>query len=260
MISPERYGVKHPETEEVVFWVERLRRVLGSPFIANEYVVKYGLLESIYPDVVVVNRLDIDEKRTIEGVPVCEFKTPTEWRKLPKGWTWNTRLFDIMYDINFMDLNQYNILDPANILRAYHDGALAMVRDIDYSKFTTEITKQGWRIVRDIYQSEYHPATATLRWDEIYADGEEAYTEVKRLNHELTQTVDMGDHEFNVFTMDNLLNGTPLPSPELRAKYRETLLSLPDFDDLEFRVSSTDGIQWKHWKKQRWNSIQLDER
>lgn len=258
MINKEKYGVKHPKEEIVVYWIERLYRWPGSQSIANEYTVQYGLLREICPDVIVVERLDIDWRREIDGTPIEDFVTPSEWRKLPKGWSWNTRLFTIANGLIPEQLNEYIVTRPEDVLRAYHDGVLKRVADIDYSKFSTEITKQGWRIVRDIYQTEYHPMSATLSWHEAYDNGKDAYAEANRLNKELAQTADMTDHEFNVFDMDNMLNSVPWHAPEIREQYREFLLSLSDFDDLEFRYSTTEGIQWKHWKKRKWNSIQLD--
>ena len=258
-INPEKYGVKVISGLEPVWWVDRRRRVPGSNYIANEYCIRFGLLDSVYPGNVLVRCLEVDYKRTIDGIPVSDFQTPTDWKKLPRGWTWNTRLFEVKNNFNPFDDCKYDLLTQDGIRKAVEDGYLAETGSIDHSVFSTEVTKQGWRIVRDIYQQPYHPATMILQMDEVFDDGYEAQMKAVHLNDELYSTTEMSDHDYNVAELDELLNKIPFTDDEAKQRYREQILSLADFDDLEFRYSTTDGLQCKHWKRRRWYTIHMDQ-
>ena len=64
----------------------------------GEYSVHYGMVDEQFSDAVCIDYLAPRERRRVDGVHIDEFQSEQRYRKLPKGWTYNTRLFDISYD------------------------------------------------------------------------------------------------------------------------------------------------------------------
>ena len=55
-----------------------------------DYSVHYGMVDEQFSDAVVVDYLVPRERRRVDGVPIDEFQSEQRYRKLPKGWTYNT--------------------------------------------------------------------------------------------------------------------------------------------------------------------------
>ena len=47
----------------------------------------------------VVSQLKAPEIRLINGIPFDEFQSETEFKKVPKGWTYNTEMFTVTEDV-----------------------------------------------------------------------------------------------------------------------------------------------------------------
>jgi hypothetical protein len=61
------------------------------------YEVKFGRVDTQFSDAVVVDYLASKERRLIDGVPIEDFESETRYRKLPKGWSYDMKLFEITY-------------------------------------------------------------------------------------------------------------------------------------------------------------------
>ena len=111
----------------------------------NKYSFRFGIVDSIRGDEAVIIRLTFDRKRKIDGVPVEEMDFPTPWKKLPKGWTWNTRLFELDVHGSWEDAIEADYIlsldDPDSIKKAYADGYLIPLDRYDNSEFESEIDK-----------------------------------------------------------------------------------------------------------------------
>lgn len=63
------------------------------------YSVRNGMVDEQFSDAVVIDYLALRERRLVNGIPIDEFESQTKYKKLPKGWTYNTGLFKITYSV-----------------------------------------------------------------------------------------------------------------------------------------------------------------
>ena len=73
--------------------------------------MKYGRVDEQFSDAVCIDLLEPKETRYIDGVPIDEFKDNQKYRKLPKGWTYNTKLYDLTWRANPEDEKLFNELN-----------------------------------------------------------------------------------------------------------------------------------------------------
>ena len=64
----------------------------------HKYSVHYGMVDEQFSDAVVIDYIVPRERRRVDGVPIDEFHSEQRYRKLPKGWTYNTKLFELTWD------------------------------------------------------------------------------------------------------------------------------------------------------------------
>ena len=219
--------------------------------------VSFGTVIEHYADTICLQLYDFCDRRLIDGVPIKDFVTPTRWQKLPKDWTWNTKLFEI----NFNDPKRYEMLDakkPTKIKKAIESGWLVKVQDNDYARFETEIDgKKGWRIVR---KYEDNPPTYTsVRFDQVYPTWDAANAVCEAHVEELERQKNLTDEEWSIEKIDEVLRhwayACVVPDDTVE-KYREWILKLEHIEDVEVRQIG-NLIQWKYWKNKRWCNIEL---
>lgn len=107
---------KRFESGEIVFWCHQR---------GHEYSVHYGMVDEQYKFDVYIDYLTPRERRRIysdyvKGVLIDEFDTEQRFHKLPKGWSYDTKLFEVKNDdltdeeINFkLDINKPETLKEA---------------------------------------------------------------------------------------------------------------------------------------------------
>ena len=84
----------------------------------GEYSVHYGMVDEQFSDAVCIDYLAPRERRRVDGIPIDEFQSEQRYRKLPKGWTYNTRLFEISYDpLTEEEIAFLLILEIQNLLK-----------------------------------------------------------------------------------------------------------------------------------------------
>lgn len=74
--------------EDLVYWCHKK---------AHEYSVQYGLVDEQFSDAVIIDYIVPRERRIIDGIPLDEFKSEERYRKLPKGWSYDTKLFEVTH-------------------------------------------------------------------------------------------------------------------------------------------------------------------
>lgn len=221
--------------------------------------VKWGVIADRYPHNVVLELYDVFERRTINGIPYDEFVPDERYQKLPKGWTYNTRLFTQEYRKIPSEmgaaLRKLAITCPQNIQRAIDVGYFVPVRTIDYSHIDVDYQKsQGFRLIKTMYRDEHHPTNLTFAWNEIYADYRDAAESVRQHEEEMLIEAEMGDLEWSVYEIDHNLNRAAGMSESDRIKCHDFLLSMDNVEDIETRVCG-GYIQWKYCNNKKWNSI-----
>lgn len=240
---------------DIVYFVSDRFNSYGGP----EKYVNFGIVEDLYPHCIYVDLLEAVDTRTIDGIPVKDVKTPGEWHKLPKGWSWNTRLFEVKWN-DEIDLAaiKVNIRDPKEVLKAIESGLIVRMKNQYHYRFTSEIDKKhGWRIIRDRANEGYYPYSVTLSWKDVYLKPEEAVNVVKEYEAAMKKQSEMSDLEYAISEIDNVLKKYErlyTVSEEQMKNAREFLMSLPNLEQVVVRLIG-NSIEWKYERKKKWAAV-----
>lgn len=246
MISKETVSIG-----EVVYYIKRN---------GNVWYPWFGTVHEFWHDCVQIKMWNLKDTCRINGIPKVEFKTPTKWQKLPKGWSYDTRLFEKTWDaIDWKDHSKF-ITDKENLKGCMDDGILVPSSELDWSKIETEIeSRKGWRIVRR-YDSEYHPDTISKQYNEVWKTYDEAKKICDERKAELKREANLSDYDWSVEQIDRTLDkwnrmyGTDGETE--KKKIRDFILSREKVEDIEVRIFSK-RIQWRYWKNKRWNFVEV---
>jgi hypothetical protein len=224
--------------------------------------VWFGTVEENYTSEICLQLYEIYDTRMINGVPIKDFKTPTRWQKLPKGWTYNTRLFEMTWEKIEPDPKNYSVKNPEDILKAISDGVLVKTQDNDHAHIETQVdNNKGWCIVRNYpYGEEFnHQTHISLPFHEVYGSYEEAQKVIEEYEAKFEQQKNMSDIDWAKKSINEELERYKRfynISDEDIERCRERLFALDNLEDVDIRVSN-QGLQWKYFKKQRWMTLQL---
>ncbi len=124
----------------------------------GRYSVKNGMVDEQFSDAVVIDYLALRERRLVNGIPIDEFDSESKYKKLPKGWTYNTKLFKITYsDLTEEEVNyRIDAKKPETIKQAYDLGYLVKDCTIFHGVIEADITKEGYRIVKKYPMWQHH--------------------------------------------------------------------------------------------------------
>lgn len=225
-------------------------------------VIKYGIVDEHYAGTIALRLLELSDRRFIQGVPLKDFVTPTQWKKLPNGWSYDTVLFEIEtipLPKNKEEIKEHiDIRKPENILWLYSNGVLVDVSYMNHRELTTEIDKNhGWRIIDECTVGKYYPSYVSVSYYNVYPTYEEAEKALKEDYAEYCAQAEMTDYEWSVWQIDHELNRWAnihgITDVE-KQRYRDWLLERDNVEDIEIRIAD-GGVQWKYWKNKKWLNI-----
>ena len=222
----------------------------------DRWEIDYGLVEMHYPHNIVLTMLDVNRTgRSIEGVPYNDF-TATEWRKLPKGWRYDTRLFEIKWD-GAKELEEkwkaIDVTNPDSILDAYNNRVLIKVENNDYGIIDSEVdSKRGYRIVKR-YQmwAEPHPWNKSFLWNEVYKDYSAAKAILDKREKDLKRISEMDDREYSIYMFTQTIDSAVDLPETYREDCKKYLMAQDNIEDIVVRRGQ-GGIQWKYDRNKRW--------
>lgn len=227
----------------------------------TSYSVHWGRVDTQFHDVVCVDYLKLRECRLIDGIPIEEFENEQRFRKLPKRWTYDTRLFEVSYreDPLSEEAKNLDIRNPDDVKEAYEKGLFVKSSTIFHGTIEAEITKNGFRVIKK-YPLWTHPINdVSIIPSKLYFTYEEAKKEVDENISEFHRQAALSDYDWSVEQIDKTLerwqyyNGATDTEKE---KYRGWILARKDVEDIETRMYGRE-IQWKYWKNKKWNYIEL---
>lgn len=249
-------GRKHINRKEipvgtVVYFLHNSKSV---PFDKD---ILFGIVEEHYIDCVALQMIEPRDMRTVQGIPVKEFVTPTRWQKLPKGWTYSTDLVGMGWDTS-MDNRTFDWTNPEDILRAYHEGILVNVRDNDHAQFEADLSKsEGYRIIRKYPMYEYHPDYMSVDYRNVFLNCQDAEAARESIRAEFKRQAALSEYDWSVEQIDKELDRWAAVygvADTEKQKYRDWLLARDKVEDIEVRISQGQ-IQWKYWKNKKWMAI-----
>lgn len=238
---------------DIVFWCH----CLGN----GKYEVRWGMVDEQFSDAVCIDYLSPRERRLIDGISFDEFKDEQHYRKLPKGWTYNTELFKLEWEEMPDDEKNFiiNFHNPETIKEAYEKGYFVKSRKIYHGDVEAEITKQGFRLVKKYPMWDHKIDYVSVRPDKVYFTYNEAKKEVDDEVAEFQRQASLSDYDWAVEQIDKDLERYKNLygiSEDVIKQYRDWLLSMKNVEDIETRLSG-GGIQWKYWKNKKWMNIEL---
>ena len=240
----------------------------------NCYFVDFGLVYAHYHDGIAIQRVEFPDRRMVksvftpEPVPFKEFPHRTDYAKLPKGWSWNTPLFEIVFrepteaEKSF-SLNLYDPDAPSRIAEAYQQGILVNVRDNESAKIKSVIEKQGYYLAKEHYDyigGNYSPDTVMLSPAQVFTTYESALENCKKYEEELTEQADMTDLEWAEKTIREDVErwaGLYHIQDGDRQRVLDFLLGHKDLENLETKLDR-GHLVWRIYGKTRWNAIPVN--
>lgn len=234
------------------------------------YSVHFGIVDLQYDGGTVdVDYLVPRERRRVNGIPIDEFENEDKYKKLPKGWSYDTELFKVTYDdytaeeIDFGMTNnetQTFITNPKKIKEAYDKGYLVKKKTIFRGIIEADITTNGYRIIKTYPRwGERVICHVSINPYQLFSTYEEAKKIVDDNKAEFIRQSELSDYDWSVEQIDKTLEHykilTHCSDREIQ-RYRKFILDLDNVEDIDTRVS-LGNIQWKYCKNQRWNNIEL---
>lgn len=226
-----------------------------------DYSVHYGMVDEQFSDAIVIDYLVPRERRRVDGVPIDEFQSEQRYRKLPKGWTYNTKLFEVTWDDLSYEESIFilDVTKPEILKEAYNKGYLVKDSTIFHGVIEDEITKDGFRIVKKYPEWKHHIDHISIFPHKVYFTYEEAKKEVDENIAEFYRQASLSDYDWSVEQIDKNLDMwkafNDASDKDVKA-HRDWLLGMKDVENIETRLWGKE-IQWKYWKNTRWNCIEL---
>lgn len=225
--------------------------------------VNWGVVGDITGNNYVIEMQEIAQKIFIDGVCADKITIPSKWKKLPKDWTYSTKLANIEVKIDPDVLKKVGGIvpfmnDKKGLEEAIRVGLLVPYAPI--SMITTEIDKnKGWRLTHSLTQN-----INTIKCGRYYINEKDIYTECEGAQKvvaahiaECERQANLSEYDWSVEQIDTTLSHWKClyhDSDEHIAKIREYLLSLPNVEDIEIRVAN-GNIEWKYWKNKKWGGV-----
>ena len=237
---------------DIVYWCKNLGN--------GNYEVAWGRVDEEYYDKVSIDYLELKENRRVNGIPIDEFKDE-RYHKLPKGWTYNTKLYDLTWDEQPEELKDLSIMNPDDVKFAYEKGWLVKSSTKFHGNVEAEITKEGYRIVLKYPMWEHHIDYTGVERHRLYRTYKEAADEVYKERAEFERQASLSDEEWSKEQIQHsidrycVLFGETKDS-DIVKRISDYLFGLNNIVDIETRVNSS-GIQWKYWKKKKWMNVDV---
>lgn len=228
--------------------------------------VQFGIVEENFPGTICLDLYTVNKMRKINGVLEKDLITPTKWQKLPKGWSYDTRLIkvenaDIFTKEQKEEFKQFRMDNPNDILKAIKDGILVKYSELDQSYYDTEIdSKQGWRIIRRY--DKYYDWTygySSIDWRKAHHTYAGAQKEIDDYYAELKRQANLSDLEWSIeqidYVLDNWEKGYHIEE-SLKQKYRDWIMQRDRLEDIEIRACMRK-LQWKYCDRKKWHEIEI---
>lgn len=253
---------------DLVYFINR-----GGLF-SSYYYVDWGIVEDVYAATYGLKLYELRDIRAIDGIPIKDYDfNSTKWRKLPKGWTYNTRLFSITdavtdEEAEWRDEKVFENGLPAFIwaFEGIEKGWLVTPSTQDKkSHIEAEITSQGFRIVSkhlmydfDVDDSILHRRSdfVSVPFYQTYATYSEANEFIIENKARLDRIANMTDREFFEYQVCETLDKCDKYTDKQREKIKSILFADPRFEEIETRMQM-GYLQWKYESNKNWKGMEI---
>jgi hypothetical protein len=227
----------------------------------HEPIIMYGVVDFYSCTDVAVDWLTLAERRIVvdlngKRTPFKLFKNDSDYRKLPKGWTYNTELYKIEYEkVNTKIC--YESIDK-QIERAYNEGILVKKEITDYETIDAQVDNNGYKLLRKIPQHTVCRCGGTYRYDELYSTYYEAKEALDIYKAEMQRIANLSDRDWVLESVDKVLKRHKAIY-NLSESFYENIWDFfknrcEDIENVDIRIFG-GIIQWKYTKNKKWRSL-----
>lgn len=247
---------------DIVYWCE---------YTVHGLEIEYGIVEDQYSDGVYINKLTGRERRRVNGIPLEEFRSSFKcWKKkkLPKGWSYNTKLFEITEDPFTNEelalLKETSIDKPWKIKECYDKGILIEKSKKFDGNIEAKIDKDGYQVIpcHSMWKRE-EPKSFVILSNRVYSTYKEAKEEYDAEIAEYKRQAALTDEEWSLEQIEKdvcrfLYIRYAFRNQEEIDRYMTFFKELPRVEDIETRLFG-GMLQWKYEKNKNWRSAVLPD-
>lgn len=247
------------EPGTIVFWV-------GRRWSSHEPIVRVGIVDQQFAGECAVDYLLHKEDRIIycadypDGIGWDDFRQTYKSHKLPKNWSWDTKLYRVEFDNSIHEALMNYPFTADGAKRAYEDGLMVIPSRCRYDHIDDRIDHNGYQIVMTPADPTLEEClyNTTIPTDKLHRDAKSAIAERDAINAEYARQAALSDEEWSIEQIEKQLAKwrlTFLPTQDDFDNVRSRLLALPNIADVETRTTSK-GLEWKYFDKRRWNKME----
>ena len=229
--------------------------------------VKPGVFDDSYTDYgrtkVYVDLIELADHRFIDGVPIQEFHSETEWRPLPKGWTYNTELFKLEHRIPQNEQERVKELflnNREDVEKGLSEGVLVLAKTVFHGVVEAEIDRhKGFRVVKKYPAWWYNygkmnPGYRCLDAGEVFRSWDGAKAHLQKMEEDRAKELALTDEEWSIREIESILKR--VRDDGYRERCRGFLMNLPDLWDVEIKKFD-ETVLWRYFEKRTaWKHIQ----
>lgn len=232
---------------------------------SGKYGTNFGVAEEPLEDgTCYVDLVCFADYRYINGIHINDFLSETEWRKLPKDWTYDTELFTVEDRTPDEVRERYAktaVADVAAIKALIRDGCLILAKDRFNGVVEAEIDRhKGWRIVKHYPSWTVNYANQTKTYErfqekDLYPTFSEALKRAAKLEKTRKALLNLTDDEWSKLEIEKVISRFPRKEQKkYRAWVEEITKTVPVFDLV---VRRFDGkLQWRLEQEKEWKEVQ----
>lgn len=256
---------KEVEIDEIVY------------FIYDNKKIYFGIVDKHYADCICLKIYSLKETRYIDDVPYKDVPSCGKWRKLPKGWTYDTELFQLTTKINDDEKAMIDLLrisDKQALRQAIEKGILVPSESLDWSYIEAEIdSKRGYRLVKK-YPNDYGLSSierikmcgySCVKFTDVYMTFDEAQKVVDDWKSGLEKIAAMSDEEYyfrDILQSVEKAMGLKYWGKDI-VEYEEAVETYMNYfinlgiESIEVRNRGYN-LEWKYTKNKKWLNVCLD--
>lgn len=247
------------EKGDIVYWLSDTER--GHVYPCPQ--IRWGVVEEVYHTEVNITIYEPLDRKMLDGILLRDYVPDYRTRKLPKGWSYDTRLFEVTEAPLPEELATCLISDCAKLKEYIQKGYLVPAAENPHWYPQAVITKHGWHIEKDHDNRRITDVTLeNFRVYESYADAREAVDSIER---ERERQAGLSVSEWweeevggKVSFWASLIGKDP--GSERVQKAREHLLGLPDAGDIDLRITGPGHqLQYRYAGKKKWICVEPPE-
>ena len=198
---------------------------------------------------------------TSDWTPFYEFRSETEWHKLPKNWSYDTELFWVENRYPQGDYLNFDIRDRKKIKQLYDEGWCVGVDKNDHRHIEVEFDHDYYKVVKKgrsaMYTNRYcKDLFYNLSHNRIFLNHNEARKKAEQL-YEIEKNMSLiAFHNSCMKALEEHLMF--ISDADRRAKYRRKILSMGEIEKFVLRHVD-DKILWSYRdaKPFEWKEVEI---